>query len=317
MSAASELKASNAGKISQTQSATSTSRPVTPDVGNIVFLEHINVRIADQRLATAFYVMGLGLTRDPYLRVGPDNMWINIGRSQFHMPLNGDRRGEHLPIQRLRGTIGVVVPDLGELAKRLEEVVPWLEGTQYSYKLHADCIEATCPWGNRFRCHAPSAEFGEPELALAYIQFDVPRGTAATIARFYRDVLLAPAAIEQCGGDAVASVAVGASQKLLFHEANVIAPYDGHHIAIYVANLSAPHRFCNEHGLVIKRSSITPFQFNFGNIVDPDSGKAVFEIEHEVRCLKHPLYNRSLINRNAARTDINRTRGHEAFHGMY
>lgn len=37
------------------------------DVGNIVALEHVNLRIPDQLAATAFYVLGLGLTRDPYL----------------------------------------------------------------------------------------------------------------------------------------------------------------------------------------------------------------------------------------------------------
>lgn len=37
------------------------------DTGNLVLLEHVNLKIPDQRLATAFYVSGLGLTRDPYL----------------------------------------------------------------------------------------------------------------------------------------------------------------------------------------------------------------------------------------------------------
>ena len=34
------------------------------DVGNIVFLEHVNVRVPDQVIATRFYIAGLGLTRD-------------------------------------------------------------------------------------------------------------------------------------------------------------------------------------------------------------------------------------------------------------
>ena len=42
------------------------------DLGNIVALEHVNTRIPDQQLATAFYVSGLGLTRDPYLMTGTD-----------------------------------------------------------------------------------------------------------------------------------------------------------------------------------------------------------------------------------------------------
>ena len=56
------------------------------DLGNIVALEHVNTRIPDQQLATAFYVSALGLTRDPYLMTGTDNMWVNVGRSQFHLP---------------------------------------------------------------------------------------------------------------------------------------------------------------------------------------------------------------------------------------
>src|SRR2546425_58848 len=56
------------------------------DIGNIVALEHVNVRIPSQQLATAFYVVGLGFTRDPYLMVGLENMWINVGQQQFHLP---------------------------------------------------------------------------------------------------------------------------------------------------------------------------------------------------------------------------------------
>ena len=39
------------------------------DLGNSIHFEHVNVTIPDQRLATLFYVAGLGLTRDPYLMV--------------------------------------------------------------------------------------------------------------------------------------------------------------------------------------------------------------------------------------------------------
>ena len=56
------------------------------DLGNSIHLEHVNVQVPDQRLATLFYVTGLGLTRDPYLMVSDTNMWVNAGRSQFHLP---------------------------------------------------------------------------------------------------------------------------------------------------------------------------------------------------------------------------------------
>lgn len=39
------------------------------DPGNIVLLEHVDLTIPDQRLATIFYISGLGLTRDPCLTI--------------------------------------------------------------------------------------------------------------------------------------------------------------------------------------------------------------------------------------------------------
>src|SRR5438128_9433355 len=85
-------------------------------VGNIVHLEHFNVVIPDQRLATLFYIVGLGGTRDPYLFMGLENMWINFGRTQVHMP----SRAVPPRVERLRGTAGFVVPDLEALKKRLD-----------------------------------------------------------------------------------------------------------------------------------------------------------------------------------------------------
>ena len=60
--------------------------PASQDVGNIVFFEHVNLTIPDQETAADFYVAGLGLTRDPHMMVGSNNMWINAGRQQFHLP---------------------------------------------------------------------------------------------------------------------------------------------------------------------------------------------------------------------------------------
>src|SRR5580704_3997578 len=56
------------------------------DLGNIVELGHVNVTVPDQSMATAYYLMGLGLTRDPYLMAGLENMWVNVGKGQFHLP---------------------------------------------------------------------------------------------------------------------------------------------------------------------------------------------------------------------------------------
>src|ERR1700753_633179 len=73
----------------------------TEDLGNSIHLEHVNVQVPDQRLATLVYVTGLGLTRDPYLMVSYGTMWVNVGRSQFHLPSG--------TAQVLRGHTGLVI----------------------------------------------------------------------------------------------------------------------------------------------------------------------------------------------------------------
>ena len=151
------------------------------DVGNVVEFGHVNTRVPDQELATLFYVSGLGLTRDPYLMTGTDNMWINVGTSQFHLPTG--------PAQVTRGVVGLVLPDLDALRRRLQRVGHKLRGTRFAVADRGESVEVTCPWGNRISCHAPAPAFGPIALGIAYVEFDAPRGSAAAIVRFYREVL--------------------------------------------------------------------------------------------------------------------------------
>ena len=83
-------------------------------VGNIVHLEHFNVH-SRPAAGDAFYVVALGGTRDPYLFMGLENMWVNFGRTQVHLP----SRAVPPRTEVLRGTVGFVVPSLAELKKRL------------------------------------------------------------------------------------------------------------------------------------------------------------------------------------------------------
>jgi len=280
------------------------------DVSNIVHLEHVNVTQPDQRLATLFYVAALGLTRDPYLMVGLDNMWINIGRSQMHLPSRDPQP------QRVRGTIGLVVPDLAALKQRIEKVAPALAGTQFGFADRGEFFAVTCPWGNRFRCHAPAPEFGATDLAMAYVELDVPAGSAQRIARFYSEILAATAEIVTRDGAVSASVCAGAGQRLIFRETSEPLPrYDGHHIQIYIADFSGPHRRLLELGLITKEAD--EHEWRFMDIVDLDTREVLFTIEHEVRSLKHPLYGRPLVNRNPAQTNRAYVRGQDAFRGVY
>ena len=275
------------------------------DLGNIVLLEHVNVCIPDQRLATIFYLSGLGLTRDPYLMAGVDNMWVNAGRSQFHLPSRGT--------QVLRGHVGIVMPDLAALKRRLQKVAPLLAETRFAWEERGGAVEATCPWGNRYRCHAPAPEFGSAELAIAYVEFDVPPGSAAGITRFYQQIMNAHAQLET-GATAVAVISTGAAQRLRFRETTRPLPeYDGHHVQVYVTDFSGPHRRLLERGLITEESD--EYQYRFRDLVDPADGRKLFTIEHEVRSLTHPLYARPLVNRNPEQSNRNYVRGQDTFRG--
>ncbi len=147
------------------------------DVGNIVALEHVNATIPDQATATLFYILGLGFTRDPYINVGLNNMWVNVGAQQFHLPTRGP--------QVIPGHVGIVVPDLEALVGRLRSVQGPLAQTRFAYSVQDGYIAATCPWGNQFRCYAPHPRFGDLRLGIPYVEFLTPPGSAAGIARFY------------------------------------------------------------------------------------------------------------------------------------
>jgi catechol-2,3-dioxygenase len=272
------------------------------DLGNSIHLEHVNVTVPDQHLATLFYVAGLGLTRDPYLMVSDTNMWVNAGRSQFHLP-----RGE---AQVVRGHTGIVIAGREALLQRLASVAKKLEGTAFSFSEHNDYVEATCPWGNRVRCYEPDAErFGRITLGIPYVEFDVPVGTTKGICAFYPPIMGMPTELKN-GDGAVARVKVGKNQYLQFRETDRPQPeYDGHHVQIYITNFSGPHRKLGERGLIYSEDN--PYQYRFRDITDLDSGKHLFTVEHEVRSATHPMYMRPLINRNPAQTNRNYAFGHD------
>jgi len=276
------------------------------DLGNSIHLEHVNVQIPDQRLAALFYAAGVGLTRDPAMMVGDGNMWINVGRSQFHLP-TGDP-------QVLRGHTGIVIAGRTALLDRLAAVRGRLAGTRFAFSEHNDHVEATCPWGNRVRCYEPdAARFGAINLGIPYVEFDVPAGTAEPIADFYRRMLDVPARAGRegaNGGGAAARVTVGRDQYLVFRETERALPeFDGHHVQIYIVNFSGPYRRLRERNLVSQEDN--RYQYRFRDLVDLDGGRHLFTVEHEVRSVTHPMYLRPLFNRNPTVTNRNYAAGYD------
>jgi hypothetical protein len=274
------------------------------DLGNIVGLEHVNLQVENQVQTTLFYISGLGLTRDPYLMTSVDNMWVNVGRSQFHL-ITGKP-------QRLRGRTALVIPDRTALLRRLENMRKPLEGTKFDFTEHDDHVEATCPWGNTFCLYEPTKRFGGMALGMPYVEFDVPAGAAKGIAGFYAKVFGALTSVDKAGDTPAARVAVGQGQELVFRETKAKIPaYDGHHIQVYVGDFSGPHGQLLERSLVTEESN--QYQYRFEMITDLDSGKPLFQIEHEIRSMTHPLYARPLVNRNPAQTNRNYVAGRDAW----
>jgi hypothetical protein len=273
------------------------------DVGNIVLLEHVNLQVPDQSLATLFYVVGLGLTRDPYLNVGLENMWVNVGEQQFHLPTRAR--------QVIDGHIGLVVPGLEALERRLRPLEERLQNTRFTWSKAGDHIDVTCPWGNHIRCYAATSPgFGDLALGLVYVELLVPRGAAIAIGRFYETVLRAPFVIENESGSVVARVKVGRTQSLIFRESGATSAYDGYHVAIYVSNFSAPYEFLKQRELITEE--VANHQFRFEDLIDVESGRRIFQLEHEVRSLQHPMYGRYFVNRDAEQSQRHYRRGRDA-----
>ena len=272
------------------------------DLGNAIHLEHVNVQVPDQRLATLFYVAGLGLTRDPYLMVSDTNMWVNVGRSQFHLP-SGDP-------QVVRGHTAIVISGREALLDRLASVTSKLAGTAFAFSEHNDYVAATCPWGNRLRCYEPdAARFGRITLGIPYVEFEVPAGTAQGICAFYPEVMGIPAELKN-GDGTMARVKMGRDQYLQFRETDRPQPeYDGHHVQMYITDFSGPYRKLKQRGLVSQEDN--QYQYRFRDIVDPANGKHLFTVEHEVRSATHPMYLRPLVNRNPAVTNRTYAHGHD------
>jgi hypothetical protein len=237
---------------------------------------------------------------------------VNFGRTQVHLPSRGAKP------EVLGGTAGFVVPSLDELVKRLEHagkemkrVAPDLPN-KFSFRRQKDFVEATCPWGNRVRCHAPALAFGRTELGLAYVDFDVPEGTAEGIARFYNEIMRVPARFDKNR----TSVNVGRDQHLYFTETAAPLPeYDNHHIQVYIADFASPYHWLKERDLISMETDAEEWRFQW--ITDPRDGRKLFQIEHEVRSMKHRLFNRPLVNRNHGVTNLNFVPGSDTFRGTY
>lgn len=265
--------------------------PAFPELGGIVHLEHVNFIVDDHDLVTAFFMGGLGFTRDPYKRADETNMGVNVGDQQFHLP----RRGQTSPFP---GEIGLVVPDLPGIKNRLArlQALGRFEGTPFQVSDMGNSCHVISPFGISMRLFAAGSTPSQKPLAISYVDISIPKGKAKAIVSFYRKLFNCPAIRTVIDDDVTAFVPVGPYQSLRYQERKS-GPYETHdfHIAIYVTHY-------NE--LREKLTGLGDFggdglnqTFFFNGVFDPSSGKKVCDLQHEIRGLYHPDYMRPLINR--------------------
>ena len=107
-----------------------------------------------------------------------------------------------------------------------------------------------------------------------------------------------------------AQVEVGERQYFYFRETDAPQPaFDGHHVQIYLADFSGPHRKLLDLGRIPEESDA--YQYRFKDIVDLDTREVLFTVEHETRAQTHPMFGRPLINRNPAQTNRDYKPGHD------
>lgn len=263
-----------------------------PEVGAVVHLEHVNFTIAEQQMATTFFMSGLGLTRDPYKRCDETNMGVNVGMQQFHLPCS------EAPTPSFPGEIGLLIPDLAGLRERLTRLddAGHFAGTPFALSGDSNCLEVTSPFGVRLRLHAVgSVPFLQP-LGLVYVNVSVPPQTAEPIAEFYRKIMRCPAYCRAIDGELTTEVVVGPYQSLRYREREV-TDYATHnlHVAIYVTEFNALRRYMIEHDNFLFDG--LDQTFFFGQILNANNGDPLFQLQHEIRGLFHPDYMRPLVNR--------------------
>jgi len=284
------------------------------DVGGIVALEHLNINTNDKELSADFFFMVMGLTRDPYDRVGSGTMWVNCGRQQIHVPLSPEN------VQVVRGTVYLAVPSIEAFRERLFKYQEMMNGTRFAIISDKDAsVELYGPHGNHFHVTqnlstiSPAhsrleiVPFCFGSLGIYHIKFLIPPRTAAKFSRFYEHFFQAPTVVTECGKEC--KVLVGAYQWLSFVETeDQLQEYDGHHLAIYVSDFSGCFQRLSKFGLNWKNprfqdkcatleQAVQSRQIRTLHLVDPEDGERFYELEHEIRPIAHPSYRRALANR--------------------
>jgi hypothetical protein len=325
----------------------SSSSAKTIDCSTLTLLEHVNLNVPHQAEVLPFYwgILGCGMDPRKAANLSPEaekkTLWANCGASQFHLPYGAT--AQRIPgtiglrydsLEKLK-------------ARLLDTTVPGAADVSHQYEIAVDrngqeVIYLTDYHGNVFHCRAGGSrvdatlrqpiiaptetdewgdvavQYGRDESdcrGIQYVEFKCPVGTAAKIALFYESIFDATASVVQDGDTDIAIVAFGnvdetgqSDQSLLFRETEeVLPPYDGHHIAMYVGKSEADYEQAFKNAATAGVVWVNPRfddkadtlqgarewkQFRFKEILDMETGEKIFELEHEMRSIEHKAWPR-------------------------
>ena len=267
-----------------------------PEIGAMIMMDHVNFQTPNHDMATLFFIGGLGLTRDPYRRADLQNMGINVGLQQFHLPRRERVAGEGTP--PFQGLIGIVHPDIDGARERLAtlEEMGALANSPYQWETVPDGALITSPFGYQLQLHTPGSLDFEKVLGIAYVEVYVPTGSSPRIGAFYEKIVGAPVRLNGQGSEPSAIVYSGPHQELRFVERD-LEDYQTHnmHVSYHVTHYNQLRRELREHDAILGDGQGEVFFFD--KIYDPENGETIFQMQNEVRSVYHPDFMRPLINR--------------------
>ena len=151
------------------------------DLGNAIHLEHVNVTIPDQRIASLFY--GAGLASPATRTDGDGRQHVDERRPQpipsAERQAAGAARQDRDCHRRPRGP--------AQAARHREA-----EARRHQVRLHRDTTITSrrpAPGATHPPAEPDAARFGRINLGIPYVEFDVPVGAAKGIAKFYREMI--------------------------------------------------------------------------------------------------------------------------------
>jgi len=263
----------------------------------------------------------LNLTNSARHRVNAQGLgglrWVNIGLQQLHLPFADKlEQGEDgHPRQTIRGEIILAWPDdkFSALHQRLElktNVTIREQGKEIAFfgpfnnRFCVLSVDSTIRFGPVLQDKKLDAALpgGLTEgIGLYGIRLDVPFGTAAPICKFYSYIYeMETNLISQSH----CRVPIGIGQFLDFIQGSPdqqVPSYDGHHICIYVQGPSflESYRRLRQYNLVFFNPRFPQFhydtlddillynEYRLKNIIDLDTGRILYELEHEIRNIRH------------------------------